>query len=59
MDELAKVDGMRPAPTEPGDPCPGEQGDAPNVANLAAPAAHHRRDAGSELDSSAVVELHL
>ena len=36
-----------------------EGGDAPHVTYLAAPAAYHRRDAGSELDSSAVVELRL
>src|SRR5262249_32784275 len=32
---------------------------APHVANLAAPAAYHRRDVGSELDRRTVVELSL
>src|SRR5262249_30171126 len=34
-------------------------GNAPHVANLAAPAAYHRRDAGSELDRRTVVEFSL
>src|SRR5215813_7306485 len=34
-------------------------GNAPHVANLAAPAAYHHRDAGSELDRRTVVELSL